>query len=437
MTWKNELLITKKMKKIFLLAFTGLFISFAAHSQELEKTQQTIDYKTYIELVWQQNLGYAAEKLNVSTAEANIEAAKVFNDPELSLEYGDNNEAYLQMGRSVSVELSKTFSIGKRSANIDLATSEKALNEALLEDYFHRLRAEATLAYLEAIKQSALYAVRDNSYGNIRRLAEADSIRFALGKITDVDAIQSKLEAEIAGNEYLAVRTELFNAYSSLGLWTGVFSRDTIYDPTGSLQMIERTFDTGQLLQTALANRADLAAALKNIDVAEKELKVIRRERNPDFDLALGYNYNTEVRNEIAPAPKFNGVTVGITVPLKFSNLNKGSIKAAEFRKQQAEINYRQAELEVQTSVMQSLRQYLSFLEQVKRYENGMMDNAGSILDGKIYSYERGEISRMEVLLAQQTYDELRTAYIETVFKSVAALIELEKNAGIWDINVE
>lgn len=186
-----------------------------------------------------------------------------------------------------------------------------------------------------------------------------------------------------------------------------------------------------------MANRADLAAALKNVDVAAKELKVTQRERNPDFDIALGYNYNTEVRNEIAPAPRFSGVTVGVAVPLKFSNANKGALRAAEFRKQQAEINYQQAELEVQTSVMQSLRQYLSLLTQVKRYETGMLDNALSILNGKIYSYERGETSRMEVLIARQTHDELRTAYIETVFNSFAALIELERNAGIWDVAVE
>ena len=277
----------------------------------------------------------------------------------------------MQMGRSVAVELSKTFAFGKRGANIDLAKSEKALNEALLTDYFHRLRAEATLAYLEALKQSELYAVKKDSYDNIRRLAESDSIRFKLGKISDVDAVQSKLEADIACNDFLQAQAELFNSFSSLGLWTGFFQQDLIYDPAGKLQMQERLFDAGQLLQTALANRADLAAALKNVDVAKKELKVTQRERNMDFDLSLGYNYNTEVRNEIAPAPKFNGVTVGLAVPLKFSNTNKGAVLAAEFRKQQAELNYRQAELEVQTSVMQSLRQYHASIKQVKQYETG------------------------------------------------------------------
>ncbi|MDR2774825.1 MAG: TolC family protein [Tannerella sp.] len=414
-----------------------LYICQSINSQEPERMQQPIDYKTYMDRVWRQNLGYAAERLNPDIAEAGIKAAKVFNDPSLSVEYADNDDRRLKMGRSVSVELSKTFSAGKRSANIELAQSEKDLNEALLEDYFHRLRAEATLTYLEAVKQSELYYLKENTCSNIHRLAAGDSIRFALGKITQVDAVQSKVEAEIASGELARARTELYNVYASLGLWTGVFDRDVLYLPSERLPMREeRSFDSGKLLQAALENRADLAAAMKNVEVARKALKVTQRERNIDFDIVLGYNYNTEVRNEIAPAPRFNGVTAGISIPLKFSSTNKAAVQAAGFRKRQAELNYRQAELEVQTSVMQSLRLYRSSLEQVKRYEDGLLDDARSVLEGKIYSYERGETSRLEVLVAQQTYNELRTAYIETLFGSIAALVELERSVGIWDIEL-
>jgi cobalt-zinc-cadmium efflux system outer membrane protein len=86
---------------------------------------------------------------------------------------------------------------------------------------------------------------------------------------------------------------------------------------------------------------------------------------------------------------------------------------------------------------MQSLHRYLSLVEQVKRYENGMMDNALAVLNGKIYSYERGETSLLEVLVARQTFDELRTARIETLFTAAEALVDLERNAGIWDLTVE
>ena len=179
------------------------------------------------------------------------------------------------------------------------------------------------------------------------------------------------------------------------------------------------------------------ASALKDTEVARRALTVARRERNMDFDVSLGVNHNTEVRNEIAPAPRFNGVTVGLSVPLKFSNLNKGTVQAAKYRIQQAEARYRQAELEVQTEVLQNLRQYLSLAEQVRRYETGLLEKAKSVIDGKIYSYDRGETPLLEVLNAQRTYDDLRTAYIETLYDHAAALVELERSAGIWDVVVE
>ena len=59
------------------------------------------------------------------------------------------------------------------------------------------------------------------------------------------------------------------------------------------------------------------------------------------------------------------------------------------------------------------------------------------MVKGKIYSYDRGETSLLEVLNAQRTYDEVRTLYIETLYNSAASLVELETSAGIWDIAVE
>ncbi|GHT35443.1 hypothetical protein AGMMS49574_24840 [Bacteroidia bacterium] len=306
----------------------------------------------------------------------------------------------------------------------------------MLEDYFHSLRAEATLAYLETLKQNELYKVKQDSYEQINLLAVADSVKFSLGDIGEMDALQAKLEAGVAYNDLMQAETELKNVYSSLDLWVGVFNGDIHYMPLGDLRLTPREFNTAQLLQTALGNRADLAAALKNVDVAHKALKVTKRERNTDVDVALGYNYNTEVKNEIAPAPKFNGVTLGVSIPLKISNTNKGAVHAAEFRARQAELNYEQARIEVQNSVMQNLRQYLSLEEQVRRYDNGLIRDAKSVIEGKRYSYLRGETSLLEVLDAQRTYNDVATSYIETLYNTIAALVALERSAGIWDITI-
>ena len=73
-----------------------------------------------MEKVAEGNLEYAAERLNMNVSEAEVVASKVFNDPNLSVSYFNNENGSLQMGEGVEVELSKTFSFGKRGANMAL-----------------------------------------------------------------------------------------------------------------------------------------------------------------------------------------------------------------------------------------------------------------------------------------------------------------------------
>lgn len=395
-----------------------------------------ITYREYMEKVTTGNIEYAAEKLNVAISDAGIVAAKVFNNPTISVSYYNNSDWDIEMGYGGEIELSKAFSFGTRKARINLAKSEKAMTEALLSDYFRNLRAYAAVSYLEALKQHELHKVKQDSYTNIRQLAVSDSIRFALGEITEVDATQTRLEADILQNDLLQSEMELYNAFADLNLLMGNSVLDTIFQPTTTLQMIPRNFVLDNLLSVALENRTDMVAAMKNKEVAARALTVVRRERNPEFELFVSANRNARVHNEEAPAPAFTGYSAGIAIPLKFSNFNKGNVQLAQIRQQQAEMEYRQVELQIQTEVMQSYRRYQSLSEQIKRFEAGLLNDARRVIDGKIYSYNRGEVSLLEVLDAQRTYNDVREQYIETLFSHAAALVELERDAGIWDIEL-
>lgn len=402
------------------------------------KSQQVIpvSYREYMEKVTTGNIEYAAEKLNVHISEAEVVASKVFNDPTLAVSYYNNSEWDKEMGYGAEIEVSKVFTFGKRKAGINLAKSEKELTEALLADYFRNLRSYATLSYLEALKQYELHKVKQDSYASIRQLAVSDSIRYALGEIMEVDAIQTRLEADILQNEVAQSETELYNAFAELNLLIGSPVSDTIFQPEASLKMIPRDFMLSHLIAAALENRADLVAAMKNKEVASRALTVVRRERNPEIELSLSANLNARVDNEIAPAPSFTGYAAGVAIPLKFSNLNKGNVRAARIRQQQAEAQYQQIELQIQTEVMQSYHRYESLSKQVKRYEDSLLADARKVIDGKTFSYNRGEVSLLEVLDARRTYNDVQTQYIETLFNHAGALVTLERDAGIWDIEL-
>ncbi|MDL2243509.1 TolC family protein [Bacteroidales bacterium OttesenSCG-928-J19] len=416
-----------------LLLIIGCLLSFLAQAQERPR----LTFGEYLEQVKRANIDYLVEKYNVEIAEANIKAAKVFPDPELSVSYSNNQNWDLRMGYGVDAELSYTLELGgKRKARIELARSEKEMTNALLEDYFRNLQADATIAYLTAIKQTRLYEIRKTSYGQMLELARADSLRFRLGAITETDARQSRLEAATSLNEVYADEGELMEALVELALWQGDKSMQLPDLSFVDLHFLKRNFDLSSLIIAAQNNRADLQAALKSNEVSQKNLRLAKAERAIDLGLSLGGSYASEVRNEIAPAPEFKGVSAGISIPLRFSNTNKGAVKAARLLVEQSERQYEAVELQIASEVVTAYNKYTLACRQVDQFDTGLLDEAEAIFQKKVYSYERGETSILEVITAHQTYNEVQFNYQETLYEGLVALVELERACGIWDIDL-
>ncbi|RPH33686.1 MAG: TolC family protein [Bacteroidales bacterium] len=420
-------------KTIYLTGFC-LIVNYSFGQVDTSFQRFNLGLAEYLNRVSTNNLGYIAEKFNLSISDAGVEKAKVFQDFSLSLDYTQSKEDGSNSGYSISSELGKTINLaGKRRARIDLALSENQLAKALVEDYFRNLQAEAAILYMEALKQNQLLRVKIDSYQTIKKLSDADSIRFSIGNIMEIDAAQSKVEAGILLNELQQAEAEWRNALNQIALMVGNEYCDSILFPTGSLKNTLRAFVLSDLITSAVNNRTDLQVAMKNKEVSQRLLRLTRKERRMDIDLKLG------LENSYLPAggsPAATGITAGIAIPLKLSNLNRGEIKIAQYQIEQADILYKQAELQVKHEVIQAYNLYIAYCKQVDSFDNGLLKNARNVKRGKIYSYERGETSLLEVLNAQRTYNEIQVAYHEALFNRAAALVELEKAAGIWDISL-
>jgi cobalt-zinc-cadmium efflux system outer membrane protein len=323
---------------------------------------------------------------------------------------------------------------GKRKARVKLAKSENELTKYLLQDYYRNLRADATIFYLAAMKNKLLLDVQLSSYQLMNQLAKSDSVRFKLGAITQLDARQSKLEAAKMLNDVYQAEAEWKAALVNLSMLLGLKQKDTLFIANGDFNRFDRSFNLQELIIAAQNNRADLLAAMQNKNVSQNLLKLAQANRVIDIGLNTGIVYASYDRNVIAPTPAFTSVSAGITIPLKFSNNRPGELKAAYYANQQAELQYRQIELKIQTEIAQAYFNYLALKKQVQQFNNGMLAEAKAVLDGKIYSYQRGETSLLEVLNAQRTYNEVQQSFYQTLYNYAVALVELERAAGIWDI---
>ncbi|MDE6269464.1 MAG: TolC family protein, partial [Muribaculaceae bacterium] len=260
--------------------------------------------------------------------------------------------------------------------------------------------------------------------------ARGDSLRLALGDISETDAVQSALDARVARAEMLAAESDYFAACMAMNTFAGVRGTDTVCTPADFPAQVRHRFRLGALVAAATEGRADIVAALKNADVARKALAVEKKERNLDFDLALGYNYNTEVRNEIAPAPRFSGVSVGVTIPLKFSNSNKGAVNAARIRARQAEMQYDAACAEIGHEVAAALYAYDAAVDALEGYSANTLAESDEILARYSDLYSRGDVSLIEFKEMRQAQTDLRQAYIDALFNCAVATAALNHATG-------
>lgn len=417
----------RPIQSIVLIATICFAATVAASAQE----KRVLTFDEYLTKVKNNNIGYLVEKYNVEIAAAHAKAAQVFPDPELSVSYANNQNWDLQMGYGIEAELGFTLELGgKRKARMRVAQSEKEMTEALLEDYFRNLRADATIAYYAALKQKKQYEIQQSSYLRMFELAKADSVRYRLGAITEVDARQSRLEAAGLLNEVHASEGDLQEVFVQLLLLQGDKKMEMPDSIAGELLYVKQDFDLQELIVTAQNNRADFQAAVKSKELSQNNLRLAKANRAIDLGLSIGGGYSSVVRNEIAPAPAFKGIAAGISIPLKFSNANKGELRAAQMAARQSELEFEAAEQQIASEVVQAYNKYTISCRQVEQFNSGLLDDAEMILNKKIYSYERGETGILEVLNAQQTYNEIQTSYNETRYNCAVARIELQRACG-------
>jgi len=252
-----------------------------------------------------------------------------------------------------------------------------------------------------------------------------------LGAIMEVDARQSKLEAANMLNDVYSSEGELQEVLVELLLFQGNKNMEMPESIAGELLYSKHDFDLQELIVTAQNNRADLQAAKKSQEMSQNNLRLVKANRAIDLGLSVGGGYSSTVRNEIAPAPSFKGITAGISIPLKFSNSNKGEMRAAQFAAKQCELAYEAVELQIASEVVQAYNKYVISCRQIEQFNISLLSDAEIILNKKMYSYERGDTSILEVLNAQRTYNDVQTTYSETLFNCVVALVELKRACGM------
>lgn len=395
--------------------------------------RMTMTFADFFSMVLERHLPLVAARYDVDIASARTILAGAVPDIDLTVAGFDNNNRRFQTGYGFSVQLATTIELGgKRAARVNLARSEEEYVRASIADYVRNLRTEAALAFVEAARRDRLLDVRTSTWQSMREIADADSVRAMLGSLSNLDATQSRLEAESMLIDVIGADADRTMALRQLDVYSGR-TDDTVWIPSVRIDSGIRRYDLESLAAQALATRTDALASKAAEAMARRTRDLARANGMIDLSVSLGNTFVSAISNIIEPTPSYNSIGIGLGIPLRVSDKATSDIAIADLSLLQATLRTRQIGIRIATDVEQAFAAYEGAVNQLRRYRGSLLRDADAILKGKTYSYQRGQTSLLEVLNAQRTYSELRERYIGTLYDVVAAMIRLQHSAGTWD----
>ena len=250
-----------------------LCIVSSARAQSEPRATQPLSFADYLHRVLAANPDLKAARATVDIARAQINVAKVFPDPDLSvgvIQYDitrRGNPTILATQLSLPIELG-----GKRRSRV--AVAQAGVDAATLDyaDAVRTLRALAANAFVDALHARMVVTQKQSALGHLERLVEVNQRRLAAGDIAEVELVQSRVEMQRFRAEVLDAEGERDAAEVAMAQLLGNEASLRILADERAKQMRGQLAGEGKL--------ADERVFLTEVDVTASGYEKVRSRLN-------------------------------------------------------------------------------------------------------------------------------------------------------------
>ena len=429
------------MKRFFIITFLFLAPLFAYAESDIQK----IYLNEAIDIALKNNIDLEASKINIDIARNQIKSASRFQNP--SLDY------YHFMGNSANTEpkqigISQNFELAKRSARKNLAKSELLLAKKMVNYTTFDLKMDVREAYINLVASKSILNTLEQQLQLQKELHDIAYNRVKLKQTSPIDVIQ----AEIALNQMITqVNSAKVNVKKSLSFFNKVInsSDNKIYDSMDKLFAEENNFEemltppptetfppVEEIVEEALENRFDIQISKQAIDVAEKNLTLVARQKIPDLQLSGGYAYLPSKYSN-SDSYENGGYAAASLVNLPLFYNYSPEIKNAALKLKQAELNLNSTKNKAIKDVTAAYERFLVAAENLNQYEAKIITSSEELIETSKKSYEKGEIDIGSLIVMKQSYKSIIIGYTQALaeyYNSWTSVLR-EVNDEKFDIN--
>ena len=411
--------MSKRLIKTVLMYFILCFTTYnAVYSAEIKK----IDLDDAIQLSLSNNLDLQSARIEVELAKNTVGIANRLKNPEINFFYN-----FGRAGRSEPQMLgvSQTLEIAKRAPRKRLAKSELLQKELDVKTAEFTLEMDVRETYVDLVGAKTILNDLTEQREILQELIVLAQKRYKENKCSQTDVIQ----AQIALNK---LETEINSAKTLLNLRRNDFNKAlnikdnnvVIYDtkedslPGETVFISLKTPDYNQKMPSfeeiesrALDKRYDVKQAKQAIDVAQKNLSVIARQRIPDIEVMGGYSFLPSSHTDSGDFESGAYVGANLTnIPLLYSY--KPEIKTAQLQIERAQINYESVKNKAQKDLSSAYDKFLASRENLIFYKQKLVKDSEDLIKISKKNYNEGKADLTSVVVMEQSYRDILTGYI-------------------------
>jgi outer membrane protein, heavy metal efflux system len=406
--------------------------------QTSESARPHINFEDYVTQVLRSNLALAIEKSNVDLSKAAVTTAKVM--PDWSLDVGlptidisnQGQPTNFSTGLNVPIELG-----GKRGKRVHAALADVSTAGFDYEDMVRQFRATAASAFIASLSARDILQSSYKSLGQFDRIVEVNEQRVRVGDIGDIELMQSRVDRDQFKIGVISAQADVYSADLALAEQLGQADKlsSQMPVPTGRLEVPVRTFDIDALVAGALQKRSDVLSRQRAVQAAELRIGLAQANLVPDLGVNGSYSHTgTGTAGFVQPPDNTLGASLSITLPVSRWR-HQGELETARASRTQAELLLRAAQIRIESEVRDAYFRYQASVERLKLYQGGVLKEADRVLEGRLYAYQRGGATLLEVIDAQRTSANIYLAYSQALADHANALVTLEAAAAVWDVS--
>ena len=404
------------MKKFVL--FLLLIIQLGASAQELKQ----ISLNEAIQIALENNLDYKSGKLNIDIAKNNIKSANRLQNPGI---YTFWNFGKSGKGNPQQIGITQTIEIAKRTQRKKLAQAKLKLTDNDIKYLAFKLKTDVKIAYIETLSAKTKFHTLKEQEELLQTLLDIAKKRVETGASAEIDVLQAKIALNQMTTTINNARTEIdvaninFNKVLNVPNVQYKIEGNFLYDinissdfKTPPLQ--QNLPDTQAILNNYLDRRFDLQISKNNIEVAEKNLINVVRQRVPDIELEGGYGFQTKGMSDNGQFQ--NGGYIGanlVNIPVLYSF--RPEIKNAKLELEQAQLNYNSVKNKAAKDIQAKYEKFLTSRKNLNYYNETLLKESAEFIRLSKRSYEVGKSNLTTLIVMEQNYRDIILGYSDTL----------------------